>query len=292
MANLSIIILSYNTKEITERCLNSLINSLSKSSKLSYEIIVVDNGSNDGSVKEIEKLKLKFKNLFLIKNKKNIGYPRGNNQASRIAQGKYILFLNSDVVVDNVDFNELVSYLDKNGNVGVLTVKVNLPNRRIDPASHRGFPTLWNAFCYFSKLEKVFGRTLFLNKFFGGYHLTYLNLNSVHEINSPSGAFYLTRKVILNKIGGFDERFFMYGEDLDLSYRIKKLAYKIIYYPKCSVTHFKYASGLAKDKAVFQKTRRYFYDAMKVFYKKHYENSYPQLLNDLVYKIIDWKSKI
>ncbi len=284
MPKLSIIILSYNTAEITKKCLLSLFKSLNNDKALEYEVIVVDNGSTDKSVEMLKSGKVG--KLKLIENKENIGYPKGNNQALKSAQGKYILFLNSDVIIDKLRFGRLLNYFDSRPEVGVLTVRVNLSTGSIDPASHRGFPTLWNSFCYFFKLEK-------LGKIFGGYHLSYLDLSAIHEIDSPSGAFYLVRKEILDKVGGFDERFFMYGEDLDLSFRIKELGYKIIYYPLFRVTHLKYASGLKNGDGETKTTvKKHFYNAMKIFYEKHYSAVYPSLLNKLIYMLIDLKSKL
>lgn len=290
MPDISIIILSYNTKKITKRCLTELTKSITRQKNLDAEIIVVDNGSRDGSgemLKQIQNENLKIK---IILNKKNAGYPRGNNQGLKIAEGKYVLFLNSDVLIGSVVFRKILNYLDQHKEVGVLTVQVNLATGGIDPASHRGFPTPWNSLCYFLGLEKIFGKWGSLGKIFGGYHLTSFNLARIHEIDSPSGAFYLARKEIVKSVGGFDENFFMYGEDLDLSYRIKKEGYKVIYFPQFTVIHLKHVSGLkTDDQATRSKTKRYFYDAMKIFYKKHYETRSPWLLNKLVYSIIGLK---
>jgi hypothetical protein len=290
MANLSVIILSYNTSSITKKNLLSLLKAIDNV-KNQIEVIVVDNGSTDRSVEMLKNLK--SSSLKIIFNKKNLGYPKGNNQALKVASSKYVLFLNSDVILDNVNFADLLVYLDNHQDVGVLTVKVILPNGKIDPASHRGFPTLWNSFCYFFGLEKIFGKMGIFGKVFGGYHLTSLNLSKIHEIDSPSGAFYLAGKKILDKLGGFDEKFFMYGEDLDLSFRIKELGYKIVYYPKFQVTHLKYSSGLkTEDLKTRKTTNNYFYDAMKIFYKKHYHDQNPFFVNRLVYFFINFKKNL
>ncbi len=286
MPKLSVIILSYNTKETTRKCLTSLIGALKKVKKFKVEVIVFDNGSTDGSLEMFESFKA-YQFFKVIKSKTNIGYAKANNQALRKTKGDYILFLNSDVIINKINFEKLLDYLDEKPEIGALTVKIKLPDGSIDPASHRGFPTLWNSFCYFFKIEKLFGRLPLIGKIFGGYHLTHLNLNTIHEVDSISGAFYLTRREILKKIGGFDEDFFMYGEDIDLSFRIKKLGYQIIYYPLFEVTHLKYASGLKKNK---KEVEKHFYNAMKIFYRKHYEKFYPPIINKLVYLFIDFKS--
>lgn len=295
MPDLSVIVLSYNTKNTTKNCLEKLHNSLN-SSNVPSEIIIVDNDSKDSSIEMIKKIlqktnsKIVYKALF---NKKNNGFAKGNNQGLKISNGKYILFLNSDVMIENIDWNTLISYFNQNVNIGALTVKVKLSDGSIDPASHRGFPTVWNSFTYYSKLEKIFGRIPQLNKIFGGYHLKNLNLDTVHEIDSPSGAFYLTTKKLMDNLMGFDDKtFFLYGEDLDLSYRIKQAGYKILYYPKFSVLHLKSISGLKKkDNKIQNSAKDHFYSAMKKFYQKHYEDKYPKFISSLVYFFIDYKKK-
>lgn len=252
---------------------------------IDHEIIVVDNASTDGSLDMLRKQK-----CLVVQNKKNVGFSSGNNQGFKRSSGEYLLFLNSDTIIQNVNFPELISFVDSRKDVGVVTVKVLLPSGSIDPASHRGFPTLWRSLTYFSKLEKIFGSIPVVNRFFGGYHLTYLNLNLIHEIDSPTGAFYLVKRSIFEQVGGFDEKFFMYGEDLDLSYRIKALRFKILYYPRFSILHEKYTSGLkTEDRAVRSKIKRHFYEAMGLFYKKHYSQSYPAIINKSVFLLLNWK---
>ncbi len=296
MTDLSVIIPSYNTRAITSRCLDALMQNLSEEKAVSAEIIVVDNASSDGSVKMLAEYQKKQDRVQIktIFNRSNLGYPKANNQGLKIARGKYILLLNSDAIVKNIDFGKLLIYFDRYPEVGGLTVKVTLPNGQIDSASHRGFPTIWNSLCYFSGLEKIFGGVPVLNRFFGGYHLKHLDLNKIHEIDSALGAFYLLRKNVLSEIDGFDDKnFFFYGEDLDLSYRIKQAGYKIIYYPRFEVLHLKYASGLNKsNREIREKTKEHFYEAMKIFYRKHYEKKHLWLINQLVYFFINLKKEI
>lgn len=295
MTDLSVIILSFNTKDVTKQCLQALIRSFNSSSTLQFDIIVIDNASSDGSVEMLKKFETKnsFKNIRLkyIFNKKNLGYPKGNNQGLKQAEGKYILLLNSDAMVESINWEQVLNFMNKDSQIGVLTVKVKLPNGQIDPASHRGFPTIWNSFCYFSGLEKIFEKVPLLGKLFGGYHLIYKDLNSTHEIDSPTGAFFLSSKNVLDKVSGFDDKnFFLYGEDLDLAYRIKEAGYKIIYYPLFEVTHLKKISGLKKEnKKIRNKSEDYFYEAMKIFYKKHYQKKYPSFVNKAIYFFIDLK---
>lgn len=292
MISLSIIIVSFNTKKITFRCLSSLRKNFIKYPQ-DYEVIVVDNGSKDGSVEMLKKLSSKWPQMKVFFSKTNLGFGKGNNLGLSKAKGKYILYLNSDAIIDDIDFDDLINLFDIKKDLGALTVKVILTNGKIDPASHRGFPTLWRSFSYFTGLEKIFFKVPFLNKIFGGYHLTHLNLSEVHEIEVPTGAFLLTKKDMLDRIGGFDEDYFAYGEDIEMAWQIRKLSYKILYYPLWEVLHLKSVSGLKKkDKNIRKKTSFYFYDSMKIFYKKHYANKYPWFINKLVYFAIDIKSKI
>ena len=292
MKDLSIIIVSFNTKKTTATTLDAVQVSLSKTPLISYQLIVIDNGSTDGSVEMLKAYKpfLPSGEILCIFNKRNIGFGAANNQGIKKALCTYILLLNSDVVADNVDFSNLLNYMGKNPRIGILTVRVMLGKDRIDPASHRGFPTVWRSFCYFSKLQALTHHIPGLNHIFGGYHLMHKNLSRVHEIDAPTAAFFLTRKDILDKVRGFDESYFMYGEDLDLAFRIKQLGYSVVYYPLYSVLHLKHQSGLKhKSKKTKRTTTYHFYNAMKIFYDTHYAKHYPWLINACVHKVIDVK---
>ena len=291
MTPLSIIIVSFNTKEITKQCLISLKNNFIKY-PLEYEIIVVDNNSNDGSVEELLNLEKQWDNLHVFLSKKNLGFGKGNNLGLEKSKGKYILYLNSDAIVSDLDFRDLIKLMEIQKNIGALTVKVLLSSGEIDPASHRGFPTLWRTFTYFSGLESFFYNIPILNKLFGGYHLANLNLNEIHEIDVPTGAFLFTKREILDKFGGFDNDYFAYGEDIEMAFQIKKLGYKIIYYPLWKILHLKSASGLKKkDVNIRKKTNDYFYDSMKIFYDKHEAKNNNWFINKLVYFVIDIKKQ-
>ncbi len=292
MKDISVIIIYFNTKEIIKKSLESLYLSLNKDNLL-FEVIVVDNASTDGSIELLEKLSLRYKNFVLIKNKKNVGYSKANNIGIKFSKGKYILLLNSDALVqEGLKFSSLINYLEQNKNCAGLTVKVVLPSGKIDPASHRGFPTLWNSFCYFSRLERLFSKVPYLNRVFGGYHGLGKDIRKVHRIDAVSGAFFLVKSAVIKKLGGFDEEFFMYGEDLDLAFRIKEANKYLVYYPKFSVLHLKYKSGLSHESnTIRKKTRFYFYDAMRIFYKKHYERHNFYVVNKIVYSLINLLSK-
>lgn len=294
MKDLSVIIVSYNTAETTKQTIESLLESLQRPTiNSTYEIIVIDNASSDNSVEVLKEMAKKNKSIHLIESKENLGFAKGNNRALEKATGKYVLYLNSDVIIGDVNFDGIIDNLNTNKSLGAYTVRVNLPNGNIDPASHRGFPTVWRSFCYYAGLEKTLGKLPLIGFLFGGYHLVGSNMKTSHGIDSPSGAFFLTRKEILDKLGGFDEDFFMYGEDIDLAYRIKELGYEIVYDPEYAVTHLKYSSGLKNsDKVVQKKIKNAFYDAMKIFYRKHYINKYPSFITKLVFFFVDFKKLV
>lgn len=295
MIDLSIIILSYNTSELTINCIQSILKSLNLQPLLA-EIIVVDNNSTDKTVDMITPLSAPGSSnnitIKIIKNPKNYGFAKGNNIGARIATGKYLLFLNSDTLIKRIDWHGLMEYCDTVTDFGALTVKVLLPNGKLDLASHRGFPTVWRSFCYFAGFEKIATIFPFMAHIFGGYHLLDKNFNSAHFIDSPSGAFFLTRREIFNTLDGFDENFFMYGEDLDLAYRLKLIGLRIHYYPVMEITHLKYQSGLNNQNRILRsKIKKHFYEAMLLFFHKHYNKAYPKIISNLTEMIIKFKLK-
>lgn len=281
-AKLSIIIVSYNTKKFILKLLES-INRATHFFGKPVEIIIVDNGSEDGTEKAI---KDKDPKAVLIKNKENLGFARACNQGLKKARGSYLLLLNSDTLLEVDVLTKMVNYLDSHPDVGVVTGKIIFPDGKIDPACHRGFPTPWASITYFLGLERL------LPKFplFSGYHLRYKPEETIHEIDSPSGAFFLTRREVISTVGLLDEQFFMYGEDLDWAFRIKKAGWKIVYNPTSQITHFKKQSGIkSADPKVRVKTINAFYEAMKIFYRKHYQKKYPKLVKFIIFRVIDLK---
>lgn len=297
---ISIIVLSYNTKEITTRCLREVDQSF-ENSGIEAELIVLDNASSDGSQVELPGFQTKNVKYLFIQNDKNVGFSKGNNIALSKASGEYVLYLNSDVMVESsnskIDWASIIQQFEQNAKIGALTVRVNLPSGQIDPASHRGFPTPLRSLWYFlgvEKLVKIYGaRNLNTLRIFGGYHLLEEDISTSHEIDSGTAAFLLCRADILQKIGGFDEQFFMYGEDLDLCFNIKKLGYQVIWYPEYTVMHLKYRSGLGSfDNPTKRRIRWHFYDAMEKFYMKHYAKIYPKIVSWFVYIAIAGMKKL
>ena len=265
--DLSIIIVNYKTFNLTKNAINSIIN---QKHNFSYEIIVIDNASFDDS---LEKLKEYFnKKVHFIANSENKGFASANNEGFKIAKGKYILTLNSDTIIKENTLNNVFEYMETNKNVGVSGCKILLSNGDLDKASKRSFPNPANSFY---KLFHIPNK----NKKINNYNLDNLDDNGVYDIDCLSGAFMFIRKEALLDSGFFDEKFFMYGEDIDLCYRIKKSNWKIVYYGKSEIIHFKGSSSKKqKYKLIYE-----FYRAMYIFYNKHCKKSYSFLLNFIVY---------
>lgn len=277
--DLSVIIINYKTKDLTLQTLDSVFKAVSPSGRL--EVILVDNASNDDTPPTVRK---NFPQVKVIQLAQNLGFAAGNNLGLKQAKGRYLLLLNSDTLVQPDTFVKMVQFMDDQPRVGLATCRVELKNGQIDPASHRGFPTPWAAFTYYFGLESLFPNS----KVFSQYHQGWKDLTTTHEIDSPVGAFFMIRREALNQVGLLDESFFMYGEDLDFAYRIKKIDWQIIYTPITKITHLKGASGL-KSSAKIQrlKTTKNFFEAMKVFYRKHYLKRYPLPIKWLVFLGID-----
>jgi len=275
---LSIVIVSFNTKALVVQCLKHLLTSQFPNN---WEVIVVDNASTDGTVNEVEsgKWKVESEKLKIIKNKTNVGFSVANNQGMKLGNGEYILLLNSDTMASPQAVQTVLTYLEKHEEAGVATCKLVLSDGRIDPASHRGFPTPWAAFTYFAGLEKLFPKS----QLFSQYHQWYKDLTRTHEIDSPSGAFFMVRRRVTNEVGLLDESYFMYGEDLDWAYRIKMAGWKIVFIPDAEVTHLKKQSGWASGDEVKQReAKKHFYETMLQFYNKHYRGEYNSLITAFV----------
>jgi len=279
--SLSIIILSYNTAELTLQCIESI--EKTDLDKQKFEVIVVDNASTDATISEIKK---RFPWVHIIQNEKNIGFAAGNNVGIRNAQGKYVLLLNSDTKISHESFSIMLDFMEHHPKAGVSTCKLLLSDGVMDPACHRGFPTPWASMTYMVGLENLFPSSTL----FGQYHQGYKGMNLPHQIDCPSGAFFLLRREVIDEVGLLDEDYFMYGEDIDWAYRIKEKGWEIWFNPATSIIHYKKKSGRThKDREIKRAMDRHFYETMKLFYKKHYEKVYPWMLTRFVYLAIDIK---
>ncbi len=265
---LSVIIVNYNVQHFLEQCLHSVFKA---SKNTNTEIIVVDNNSVDGSVAMVKE---KFPQAVVLENKKNTGFSYANNQAIKIAKGEYVLLLNPDTVVEEDTFEKVIAFMDAHPDAGGLGVKMIDGKGNFLPESKRGLPTPSVAFYKIFGFSKLFPKS----KTFGKYHLGFLDKDQTHEIEILSGAFMLLRKKALDTVGLLDERFFMYGEDIDLSYRILLGGYKNYYFPETRIIHYKGESTKKSSvNYVFV-----FYRAMVIFAEKHFSQNNAKLFSFLI----------
>lgn len=300
---LSIIVLTYNAKEITLKMFPSLkkaVNLFQEKTGKQAEILVIDNASTDGVLEEIKKRFSDF--IKIVPNDKNLGFSKGNNLAvkSMSKDSKYVLFLNPDVILDEDTILKTYQFAISQENFGLVTCNLLLPNNEIDIDCHRAFPTVWNAFCYFTKIEKVLGK-IFPN-IFGRYHMLWENFSQTHEIDACLGAYMLIDRKVGEKVSWWSEDYFLNGEDIDLCYKIKVLeGFKVFFYPLAKAYHFKGSSkGTKKVSKNFSKVSEETknlqinsgVEAMKIFYNKFYSSKNPALINKFVYIGIDVLKKL
>lgn len=275
---LSIIILSFNTQHLLQKCLDSL---KKVKTETEFEVIVPDNGSTDGTV---EMLKKDYPEVKVIEIGENLGFAQGNNRARKYTHGEYVLFLNSDTNVPERTLAETIKYLENHSDVGALTCKILLPDGGLDKDARRSFITPWIGLTHlYLKLDKFFPKS----KLFSQYWYGYISPDIEHEVDVIQGAYFLTKKEILDSVDWFDEDYFLDGEDIDLCYRIKEKGWKIIYYPKVSITHHKGAtkgkiSSRSRDSVPLEERLKYRMagvDSMEIFVRKHLWKKYPYAFN-------------
>ncbi len=258
MHKLSVIIVNYNVKHFLEQALLSVEKAITH---VDTEVWVVDNCSVDGSVEMVAD---KFPWVKIMANKENVGFSKANNQAIRASECEYVLLLNPDTVVSEDTFKKCVDYMDVHGDVGGLGVRMIDGKGKFLPESKRGLPTPSVAFYKMTGLATIFSKS----RKFGRYHLKYLSEHETHEVEVLSGAYMLMRSSCLDEVGLLDEDFFMYGEDIDLSYRILKGGYKNVYFADTTIIHYK-GESTKKRSANYVKV---FYNAMVLFAEKHYSS--------------------
>lgn len=254
---LSVIIVNYNVKHYLEQCLHSVRRA---SQGLKVEVFVVDNLSTDGSVAYLRE---RFPEVSFIENSENVGFARANNQAIRLSTGEYVLLLNPDTIVTEHTFADMLRFMDAHPEAGGAGVYMLRTDGTFALESRRGLPTPFVAFCKMSGLSSLFPRS----RVFGRYYMRYLDEQQASEIEIISGACMLLRRAALDRVGLLDEDFFMYGEDIDLSYRILKGGYKNYFIPT-RMLHY-------KGESTVKSSYRYvytFYQAMRLFFRKHYSH--------------------
>ena len=257
---LSVIIVSYNVKHYLAQCLRS---DLRATEGMEAEVFVVDNASEDGTV---EYLRTLFPldahpQLCVVAGRENLGFGRANNLAVERSRGDYVLFLNPDTIVADHTLRECLSFAGAHPDLGALGVKMLCDNGAFAYESRRGLPSPWTAFCKMSGLGTLFPRS----RTFGRYYMRYLDADEPARIDIVSGAFMLVPRAALDKVGLFDEQFFMYGEDVDLSYRLLRGGFRNYYLP-VPILHYK---GESTRKTSFRYIHN-FYHAMLLFFRKHY----------------------
>jgi len=257
---LSVIIVNYNVREFLQHALISVQKAMKG---IRGEIIVVDNASDDGSV---EMVKRKFPSVRLITSKINLGFAKANNLAIREAVGRHLLLLNPDTVVQEDTFSAMLKFFDDNPDVGLAGCKILNPDGSFQRSCRRSFPTPWVAFTKISGLSNLFPQS----RLFGKYNLTYLSEDETYEIDAVSGSFMMLRREVVEDVGGLDEEYFMYGEDLDWCYRIQKAGWKIYYVPATKIIHYK---GESTRRSNIDEIKT-FYEAMHLFVKKHIGRSW------------------
>lgn len=262
---LSVIIVNYNVSAFLEQALSSAQKAMRG---IDGEIFVVDNHSVDNSVAMV---KAKFPQVKLIENLENVGFAKANNQAIRISSGEYVLLLNPDTLVEEDTFEKCLRFMDETPDCGGLGVKMVDGQGRFLPESKRGIPYPKSSFYKLFGLSKLFPKS----QKFGAYHATYIGEDETHEVEVLSGAFMMMRKSVLDKVGLLDEDYFMYGEDIDLSYRILKGGYKNYYFPQTRIIHYK---GESTKKGSLNYVY-VFYKAMQIFAKKHFSANNAKVFN-------------
>lgn len=279
MQDLVVVIVNYNTRELLRGCLGSIFVS---EGQLSFEVCVVDNASSDGSA---EMVRAEFPGVQLIANRENAGFARANNLGLRQygfgrkggQTPRYALLLNPDTLLPPHALKTMLEFMDGRPDVGVAGPKLVLPDGQLDLACRRSFPSPEVSFYRMIGLSRLFPR----HARFGRYNLTYLDPDQTAEVDSVVGAFMLVRGEAVAQVGLLDERYFMYGEDLDWAFRIKGAGWKVVYYPAVTVLHIKRAASQHSSKAQLE-----FYRAMDIFYRQHYAAETPRWLHWLILSAI------
>ncbi len=266
--DLSIIIASFNTRDFLRDCLDSIFASEGVGS---FEIFVVDNNSSDGSPELVREL---FPAVELLTNSANVGFAKANNRALKLSSGRYILLLNPDTRLETTTLAEVVGVMDERPEVGMTGLKLVRQDGSMDLACRRGFPTPTNAVAKFARLDKIFPNS----RIAGDYNQTHRDPDSDYEVDAIVGAFMFFRREVLEQVGLLDERFFMYGEDLDWCWRIRKSEWKVLYLGSKEILHVKGASTSQNQRLM----NGHFHRSMYMFHKKHLVSRYPFFVNWVV----------
>jgi len=258
--DVSVVIVNYNVRDFLKNALLSLRRSLEG---LQAEIFVVDNASDDGSV---DMMRADFPDVHLIANSVNAGFAKANNQALTLSTGRYLLLLNPDTLIQEDTIRTLIRFFEEHADAGMAGCKILNPDGTLQLPCRRSFPTPWVAFTKVSGLSALFPKS----KIFAKYNLTYLDPDDTYEVDAISGSFMMLRRSVYEAIGGLDESFFMYGEDLDWCYRVQQSGWKLYYVPDTKIIHYK---GESTKRSSIDEVK-VFYNAMRLFVRKHHTGSF------------------
>ncbi|MEX2546849.1 MAG: glycosyltransferase family 2 protein [Chloroflexota bacterium] len=272
LPDVSAVVVHFETPQLLARSLAAL----RSTAGVKVQTIVVDNASRSFDPTAVAEV---LPGARVIRNRHNVGFAVASNQGLRDATGRYLLLLNPDTIVEPDTLAKMVGYMDARPDVGCATARLVMEDGRLDLACRRSFPTPARAFYRLSLLGRLFPRS----RRFGQYNLTYLDEHAEAEIDSPCGAFMMVRAEVRDSVGLLDESYFMYGEDLDWAYRIKRAGWRVMYNPAARAMHVKRASSSEAR----PRTIRAFYDAMRIFYRRHYERDYPRWVSWLIFRGID-----
>jgi GT2 family glycosyltransferase len=264
----SVILVTYQSAAYVRRCVESVAQA---THRVSFEILAVDNASDDDTVALLERGQPPVR---VLRNETNLGFGRAANRAAREAQGRYLLLLNPDTEVQDHAIDRAVAFADAHPDIGILGGKLLNPDGTLQRAARRSIPYPSVAFFQLSGLGRVWRN----HPAAGAYNLERLDPEETADVGAVSGAFLLIRKEIWDRVGGFDERFFLYGEDLDLCLSVTRLGYRVVYYPEAAVLHHKGASS----RQARRRANREFHRAMRLFHDKHFAAGRPFLVNAAV----------
>ncbi len=277
-SDLSVVIVSWNVEEQLRAGLQSLY---AHTQQISYEVFVVDNASKDGSP---EMIAAEFPKVQLLRNPANVGFARANNQAITLSKGRYVLLLNPDTFLHDDALSRMVSFLDHRADIGVLGCKVLTAEGKIDPRCARRFPTLWGELFELTRLSYRFPH----NRLFGEYLMTYWDHGDSREVDAISGACLMVRRAAIEQVGLLDESFFLYGEDLDWCYRLKKAGWKVFYYSEAEIIHI----GSQSTRQLKEETALERFRSRYKFFRKHVGRGYAWIYKTLVFLITMIKEMI
>lgn len=292
--DLSVVIVAYKSYGTILECLDSIYKTCKKNT---FEVVISDNSPDKQTKEVVEAQKKKYPNLIYIYNDANLGFAAANNIAIKKTSGDYLLFFNPDLKVYEKTLDGMLDFMRSHPDCGASTCDVVLVNGKHDDSSHRGFPTPWRSLAHFSGLSKIFPKS----KLFAGYSMTYADLSKTHTMDALAGSFMLVPRNIGEKLKWWDDDYFFYGEDIDFCFRINELGYKIYFVPEYKALHYKGVSSGIKEvsKKITTASREtkvrvtnWRFDAMKIFYDKHYRKQYPGFVRALIFAAIDAKKQL